>query len=72
MLRNLETVKTALCQNGIGPRKVKMAYSPFTNDTSCINNSVYYMYAYHTHMVIMHAYKVQICHVSCSKTTDKT
>jgi len=36
-----------------GPGKVKTAPSLFTSDTSSINYSIY-------HMIIMHAYEVQI------------
>jgi len=60
-------VKTAphLCQNGLGPRKVKMYHSVFTNDNSSFNNSMYYAYACTTHMVIMHASEVQIYYAVC-------
>ena len=50
------------------PGKVKKAHNLFTNDTSCLNNSAYHVYAYKTHMVIMHAYEVQMHYTVCGVT----
>jgi len=56
------TSHNAQCQNGVGlgPGKVKTVSSWFTSHTSSVNNSVYYAFAYITHMIIMHVDKFHI------------
>jgi len=48
-----------------GSNEVKMALRLFTNDTPSFDNSGYHVYVYNTHMVIMHAYEVQMHYVVC-------